>query len=73
MAVVNERAFRPHPVTCLNCMRKKSMVGDGLGRLNPNPWPEGLKGMQVYRFDHVLLYGPKIIGDHEDFYGRARV
>lgn len=39
----------------------KGHYGDGLGRLNPNPWPEGLKGMQVYRMDHVLLYGPKII------------
>lgn len=39
----------------------KDHYGDGLGRLNPNPWPEGLKGMQVYRMDHVLLYGPKII------------
>ena len=37
---------------------EKEQIGDGLGRLNPNPWPEGLKGMQVYRFDHVLLYGP---------------
>ena len=40
---------------------EKKHIGDGLGRLNPNPWPEGLKGMQVYRFDHVLLYGPNAV------------
>lgn len=45
----------------------KDHYGDGLGRLNPNPWPEGLKGMQVYRMDHVLLYGPKIIETTEVF------
>ena len=35
-------------------------VGKGLGRRNPHPWPEGLKGMQVNRYDHCLLYGPNV-------------
>lgn len=35
----------------------KDIKGNGLGRLNPNPWPEGLSGMQARRFDHCLLYG----------------
>ncbi|MEM7541883.1 MAG: catechol 2,3-dioxygenase [Pseudomonadota bacterium] len=39
---------------------EKEFVGNGLGDLNPDPWPEGLKGMKVYRFDHCLLYGPDI-------------
>ena len=46
---------------------EKKHIGDGLGRLNPNPWPEGLKGMQVYRFDHVLLYGPNAAGTTKIF------
>ena len=46
---------------------EKEQIGDGLGRLNPNPWPEGLKGMQVYRFDHVLLYGPNAAGTTKIF------
>jgi catechol 2,3-dioxygenase len=46
---------------------EKKHMGDGLGRLNPNPWPEGLKGMQVYRFDHVLLYGPNAAGTTKIF------
>ncbi len=36
---------------------QKEYMGNGLGRVNPDPWPEGLKGMQAQRFDHVLLYG----------------
>ena len=39
---------------------EKDYVGNGLGRRNPDPWPEGLTGMQVNRFDHGLLYGPNI-------------
>jgi len=41
---------------------EKEYFGDGLGRKNPDPWPEGLKGMQVYRFDHCLLYGSNAKG-----------
>lgn len=57
-----ERArFQTPSGHCFELYADKDHYGDGLGRLNPNPWPEGLKGMQVYRMDHVLLYGPKII------------
>ncbi len=38
----------------------KQCVGNGLGYRNPDPWPEGLKGMKANRFDHCLLYGPRI-------------
>ena len=40
----------------------KKQVGNGLGRTNPHPWPEGIKGMKVYRFDHCLLYGSNAAG-----------
>lgn len=46
---------------------QKDHHGDGLGRTNPNPWPEGLKGMQVYRFDHCLLYGSNASGTVDMF------
>jgi catechol 2,3-dioxygenase len=36
---------------------EKDKVGNGLGNLNPEVWPDGLKGMQPTRFDHCLLYG----------------
>jgi len=49
---------------------EKDYVGNGLGRINPDPWPEGLKGMKVNRFDHCLLYGPKI-PDVVDFFVNA--
>lgn len=39
---------------------EKKTVGNGVGYRNPNPWPEGLKGMQANRFDHCLLYGPNL-------------
>ncbi len=41
---------------------RKAWLGNGVGRLNPHPWPEGLKGMQVSRFDHCLLYGDDLDG-----------
>ncbi len=44
----------------LELYAEKDYVGNGLGRRNPDPWPEGLKGMQVNRYDHCLLYGPNI-------------
>jgi catechol 2,3-dioxygenase len=40
----------------------KDYMGNGLGRVNPDPWVEGLKGMQVQRFDHCLLYGDDLDG-----------
>ncbi len=36
---------------------QKDYMGNGLGRVNPDPWLEGIKGMQAQRFDHCLLYG----------------
>lgn len=44
----------------LELYAEKDYVGNGLGRRNPDPWPKGLKGMQVNRYDHCLLYGPNI-------------
>lgn len=41
---------------------EKDVKGNGLGRTNPDPWPEDLKGMQVQRFDHCLLYGTDLDG-----------
>lgn len=41
----------------------KEVHGNGLGRVNPDPWPEGLKGMQAQRFDHCLLYGQDLDGN----------
>jgi catechol 2,3-dioxygenase len=39
---------------------EKDYVGTLTGNHNPHPWPEGLKGMKVCRFDHCLLYGPNL-------------
>jgi catechol 2,3-dioxygenase len=39
---------------------EKERVGNLVGYRNPHPWPEGLIGMQVNRFDHCLLYGPRL-------------
>jgi len=41
---------------------QKDLFGNGMGRLNPNPWVEGLKGMQAQRFDHCLVYGDDLDG-----------
>lgn len=41
---------------------EKDRKGNGLGLLNPHPWPTDLKGMQVSRFDHCLLYGGDLDG-----------
>ena len=41
---------------------QKEYMGNGLGRVNPDPWPEGLKGMQAQRYDHCLLYGDDLDG-----------
>lgn len=40
----------------------KDFKGNGVGVLNPDPWPEGLVGMQAQRFDHCLLYGDDLDG-----------
>ncbi|PZU51725.1 MAG: catechol 2,3-dioxygenase, partial [Thauera sp.] len=40
----------------------KDKVGNGLPDVNPDPWPDGLIGMQPTRFDHCLLYGDDVDG-----------
>ncbi len=40
----------------------KDKVGNGLPDVNPDPWPDGLVGMQPTRFDHCLLYGDDVDG-----------
>lgn len=40
----------------------KDIVGCATGYLNPEPWPDGLKGMAPSRFDHCLLYGDDLDG-----------
>ena len=46
---------------------EKDYVGNLVGNKNPEAWPEGLKGMQVNRFDHCLLYGPNM-SDNADLF-----
>lgn len=46
---------------------EKDRVGNATGYHNPHPWPEDLKGMAVNRFDHCLLYGPKL-ADNMDLF-----
>lgn len=41
---------------------EKDVKGNSLGRINPHPYPEGLKGMKASRFDHCLLYGDDLDG-----------
>lgn len=40
----------------------KDVVGCATGYLNPDPWPDDLKGMAPSRFDHCLLYGDDLDG-----------
>lgn len=35
----------------------KDVTGCATGYTNPDPWPDGLRGMSPSRFDHCLLYG----------------
>lgn len=39
---------------------EKEQRGNELPLVNPDPWPDGLKGMAVRRLDHVALYGEKL-------------
>jgi catechol 2,3-dioxygenase len=41
---------------------EKEKVGNGLPATNPDPWPDGLRGMAPSRFDHCLLYGDDLDG-----------
>jgi len=44
----------------------KDIVGNNCGtdgeNINPDPWPDGLKGIAPSRFDHCLLYGDDLDG-----------
>lgn len=40
----------------------KEKIGNGLTDLNPEAWPDGLKGMAPSRYDHCLLYGDDLDG-----------
>src|SRR5262249_4957587 len=41
---------------------EKEKVGNGLALINPEVWPDGLRGMSPTRFDHCLLYGDDLDG-----------
>ena len=41
---------------------EREKVGNSLGDVNPEAWPDGLKGMAPSRFDHCLLYGDDLDG-----------
>lgn len=41
---------------------EKEKVGNGLTDLNPEAWPDGLRGMAPSRYDHCLLYGDDLDG-----------
>ncbi len=50
---------------------EKTQIGNNCGTdgpdINPDPWPEGLKGISPSRFDHCLLYGDDLDGTLELF------
>jgi len=41
---------------------QKDVVGCNTGYTNPDPWPDGLRGIAPSRFDHCLLYGDDLDG-----------
>ncbi|WP_028602351.1 catechol 2,3-dioxygenase [Ottowia thiooxydans] len=45
---------------------EREMLGNNCGTagddVNPDPWPDGLKGISPSRFDHCLLYGDDLDG-----------
>lgn len=45
---------------CIELYAYKKQVGNSLPLINPDPWPDGLKGMAVRRLDHVALYGQEL-------------
>ncbi|AJP56826.1 catechol 2,3-dioxygenase [Pandoraea vervacti] len=40
----------------------RDKLGCATGDVNPDPWPDGLRGMAPGRFDHCLLYGDDLDG-----------
>ncbi|MCX7070666.1 MAG: catechol 2,3-dioxygenase [Gammaproteobacteria bacterium] len=45
----------------------RDVTGCATGYLNPEPWPDDLRGMAPSRFDHCLLYGDDLDGTVELF------
>lgn len=45
----------------------RDITGCATGYLNPEPWPDDLRGMAPSRFDHCLLYGDDLDGTVELF------
>jgi catechol 2,3-dioxygenase len=41
---------------------QKSLVGNGMPLVNPEVYPDNLRGMSPSRFDHCLLYGDELDG-----------
>lgn len=48
---------------------EKERVGNGMPLVNPEVYPDGLKGMSPSRFDHCLLYGDDLDGTAKLFTG----
>jgi len=46
----------------MEMLAEKEKVGNGLALINPEVWPDGLRGMSPTRFDHCLLYGDDLDG-----------
>ena len=46
---------------------EKKKIGNGLGDVNPGPWPDGLRGMQPTRMDHWQIHGMDLDGSVELF------
>ena len=46
---------------------EKEKVGNGLPLVNPDVWPDGLKGMSPTRFDHCAVNGDDVAGSVKFF------
>ena len=46
---------------------EKEKVGNGLPLVNPDVWPDGLKGMSPTRFDHCAVNGDDVAGSTKFF------
>ncbi len=44
----------------LELYAQKDYIGNGLPNVNPDVWPDGLKGMHPGRFDHCLFNGDSV-------------
>ncbi|WP_034998956.1 catechol 2,3-dioxygenase [Beijerinckia mobilis] len=57
---------------------EKQFVGKSVGTLNPDPWPDGLKGAGAHWLDHVMLMcevdparGTNKVAENVDFFGKV--